>query len=85
MHRQALKATEHWYGDEAGKRCFAPSEWLTHQQIHGYFSVFSAKKQKERNTVKPSGKCLKLDEAVDDKDQCHCCIRKFRSCINCYN
>jgi hypothetical protein len=23
--------------DEAGKRCFAPSEWLTHQQIGGYF------------------------------------------------
>ena len=68
MHRQALKATQHWYGDEAGKRCFAPSEWLTHQQIRGYFSVFSVKKQKERNTVKPSGKRLKLDEAVDDED-----------------
>jgi hypothetical protein len=26
------------------------------------------KKQKERNTVKPSGKRLKLDEAVDDTD-----------------
>jgi hypothetical protein len=25
--------------------------------------------QKERNTVKPSGKRLKLDEAVDDKVQ----------------
>ena len=66
MHRQALKATQYWYGDEAGKRCFAPSEWLTHQQIRGYFSGFSVKKQKERNTEKPSGKRLKLDEAVDD-------------------
>jgi cation transport regulator ChaC len=36
--------------------------------IRGYFSSFSVKKQKERNTVKPSGKCLKLDEAVDDED-----------------
>jgi hypothetical protein len=26
------------------------------------------KKQKERHTVKPSGKRLKLDEAVDDED-----------------
>jgi hypothetical protein len=26
------------------------------------------KKQKERNTVKPSGKRLKLDVAVDDED-----------------
>ena len=26
------------------------------------------KKQKERNTVKPTGKRLKLNEAVDDKD-----------------
>ena len=26
------------------------------------------KKQKERNTVKPSGRRLKLDEAVDDED-----------------
>jgi hypothetical protein len=26
------------------------------------------KKQKERNTVKPSGKRLTLDEAVDDED-----------------
>ena len=32
------------------------------------FSGFSVKKQKERNTVKPSGKRLKLDEAVDDTD-----------------
>ena len=64
MHRQALKATQYWYGDEAGKRCFAPSEWLTHQQIRGYFSGFSVKKQKERNT----GKRLKLGEAVDDED-----------------
>jgi hypothetical protein len=54
--------------DETGKRCFAPSEWLTHQQIRGYFAGLSVKKQKERNTVKPSGKRLKLDEAVDDKD-----------------
>ena len=66
MHRQALKATQYWYGDETGKRCFAPSEWLAHQQIRGYFSGFSVKKQKERNTVKPTGKCLKLDEAVDE-------------------
>jgi hypothetical protein len=34
--------------------------------IRGYFSGFSVKKQKERNTEKPSGKRLKLDEAVDD-------------------
>jgi len=54
--------------DEAGKRCFAPSEWLSHQQIRGYFAGLSVKKQKERNTVKPSGKRLKLDEAVDDED-----------------
>ena len=27
--------------DEAGKRCFAPSEWLTHQQIRGYFAGLS--------------------------------------------
>jgi hypothetical protein len=26
------------------------------------------KKQKERNTVNPTGKRLKLDEAVDDED-----------------
>ena len=32
------------------------------------FSGFSVKKQKERNTVKSSGKRLKLDEAVDDED-----------------
>jgi hypothetical protein len=31
-------------------------------------SGFSVKKQKERNTVKPTGKLLKLDEAVDDED-----------------
>ena len=65
MHRQA---TQYLYGDDAGKRCFAPSELLTHQQIRGYFSVFFVKKQKERNTVKPSGKRLKLDETVDDED-----------------
>ena len=54
--------------DEAGKICFAPSEWLTHQQFGGYFAGLSVKKQKERYTVKPSGKRLKLDEAVDDED-----------------
>ena len=54
--------------DEAGKRCFAPSEWLTHQQIRGYFVGLSVKKQKERYTMKPSGKRLKLDVAVDDED-----------------
>jgi hypothetical protein len=32
------------------------------------FSGFSVKKQKERNIVKPTGKLLKLDEAVDDED-----------------
>ena len=54
--------------DEAGKICFAPSEWLTHQQIRGYVAGLSVKKHKERNTVKPSGKRLKLDVAVDDED-----------------
>ena len=53
--------------DEAGKRCFAPSEWLTHQQIGGYFAGLY-EETKERYTVKPSGKRLKLDEAVDDED-----------------
>ena len=32
------------------------------------FPFFFVKKQKERNTVKPSGKRLKLDETVDDED-----------------
>jgi hypothetical protein len=31
--------------DEAGKRYFAPSEWLTHQQIRGYFEGLSVKKE----------------------------------------
>jgi hypothetical protein len=35
--------------DEAGKKCFAPSEWLTHQQIRGYSAGLSVKKQKGRN------------------------------------
>jgi hypothetical protein len=30
--------------DEAGKICFAPSEWLTHHQIRGYFAGLSVKK-----------------------------------------
>jgi hypothetical protein len=36
--------------------------------LRGYFAGLSVKKQKERNTVKPSEKRLKLDEAVDDED-----------------
>jgi hypothetical protein len=56
------------YSEMKLARCFSPSERLSHQQIRRYFSGFSVKKQKERNTVKPSGKRLKLDEAVDDED-----------------
>ena len=36
--------------------------------LRGYYAGLSVKKQTERNTVKPSGKRLKLDEAVDDED-----------------
>ena len=64
-----IVAKQMWYQRyEAGKRCFAPSERLTHQQIRGYFAGLSVKKQKERYTVKPSGTRLKLDEAVDEED-----------------
>jgi hypothetical protein len=41
---------------------------LFQQQIRGYVAGLSVKKHKERNTVKPSGKRLKLDVAVYDED-----------------
>lgn len=50
--------------DENGYRLFKPSEWLSQQQVTGWFANFATKKHTAQGA-----KMLKLEEAEPDYDE----------------